>query len=168
MPYKFAYPRNDLPRVEGLTLPPLQEAVPGVPARNDLPTVEGLTLEQVFHPFVKCVVDPRSGDLILTPFEEQEAPEAGTEAPPVDWEALAIGLLVKNPGWTVQKVADYVGVHRGTLHRSHMFMAFRDRIRAAGKQDFLADLPRGTKEIDPDDKRAGARLEAWCERDDDE
>jgi hypothetical protein len=75
---------------------------------------------------------------------------------------------VKNPGWTVQQVADRVGVHRGTLYRSRTFKAFRDRIQAAGKQDFLADLPRGTKEVDRDDPRAGASLEAWCEQDDDD
>jgi hypothetical protein len=113
-------------------------------------------------------LDPRTGALIRCPVEEQEDPEADTEAPPIDWEALAIGLLVKNPGWTGQQVADRVGVHRGTLYRSDIFRAFRALIRAAGKQDFLADLPRGAKEFDPDDPRAGARLEAWCERDDDD
>ena len=165
---RSAYPRNVLPRVEDLTIRPPHWPGDRTTAFYVLPRVEGLTIEQLGTPSGNWVVDPRSGTVIPAPQTEQEAPEAGTEAPPVDWEALAIGVLVKNPGWTIQKVADYVGVHRGTLYCSPLFKAFRDRIRAAGKQDFLADLPRGTKEVDPDDKRARTRLEAWCERDDDE
>jgi hypothetical protein len=107
---------------------------------------------------------PRSADLLLTPVVEQRA----TEAPAEDWEILATAIQVKHPEWPARLIARCVGVHRGTLYRSRMFTAFRDRMREAGKQDFLVDLPRGTKEVDPDDKRAGARLEAWSERDDDE
>ena len=138
--------------------------------RNVLPWGEGLTIEQLGTPSlgVQLVVDPISGDLILTPVAEQEAQEAGTEAPPVDREALAIGVLVKNPGWTAQKIADYVGINRGSLYRYPTFLACWDWIRENGKQAFRAGLPRGTKEFDPDDPRAGARLEAWCERDDDD
>jgi hypothetical protein len=140
------------------------------PPRNVLPTVEGegLTIEQLGTPFLNWVVDPRSGTVIPAPVEEQEDQEAGEEAPAEDWEILAIAVLVKHPEWTVQQVAEHVGVHRGTLYRGRRLKAFRDRIRAAGKQDFLADLPRGSREVDPDNKRAGARVEAWCERDDDE
>ena len=138
--------------------------------RNVLPWGEGLTIEQLGTPSlgVQLVVDPISGDLILTPVEAQEAPEAGTEAPPVDREALAIGVLVKTPGWTVQQIADRVGVHRGSLYRYPTFLACWDWFRAAGKQEFLAGLPRGTKEFDPDDPRAGAQLEAWRERHEEE
>jgi hypothetical protein len=136
---------------------------------DDRPTIEDVARQHASktlgHQWVP--VYPRSGTLILTPVEEQRATEAVKEGPPADWEALAVGMLVKNPEWSVQQVADCVGVHRGTLYRSRLFKAFRDRIRAAGKQELLADLPRGTKEVDHDDKRAGARLEA-CERDDDE
>jgi hypothetical protein len=145
--------------------------------RNDYDTPEDLALQKVAALELQEARDkgwgqwvpvyPHSGTLTLTPAVEQRATEAGEKAPK-DWEFLALAVMAKYPEWPARLVARCVGVHRGTLYRSRLFKAFRDRIRAAGKQDLLADLPRGTKEVDPDDKRAGTRLEAWSERDDDE
>jgi hypothetical protein len=134
---------------------------------HDRPTVEDAARQQ--QAFDESggqwvPIYPRSADLILTPVVEQGA----TEVPAKDWEILATAIQVKHPEWPTRVIARCVGVHRGTLYRSRMFRAFRDRMREAGKQGFLVDLPRGTKEVDPDDKRAGSRLEAWSERDDDE
>jgi hypothetical protein len=185
MLYEVAFRLNDCPTVEELTPAGRRAATPARSEATlykidfrlkDPPTREEIIQELMTEAFDESggqwvpvyLRHIPSGVLLLTPAEQPEAPEAGKEAPPVDWEALAIGVLVKNPGWTVQQVADHVGVHRGTLYRSSTFKAFRARIRAGGKQEFLRDLPRGTKEVDPDDPRAGARLEAWCERDDDD
>jgi hypothetical protein len=94
---------------------------------------------------------------------EEEFPETEEESYPVGWQELALGVAVMHPDWTAQQIADAVGVNRGTLYRSRLFRLFRKRFREHGRLDFLADLPRGAKQFDPDNERAGAQLEAWDE-----
>jgi len=80
------------------------------------------------------------------------------------WEAVALGVLARNPDWTVQQIADEVGVHRGTLYRSELFTQAREKLKLLGKQAFLADAPRGKKSLDKTDHESQQVFEAWDEK----
>jgi hypothetical protein len=79
----------------------------------------------------------------------------------IDPEALAIGLLLKHPDWSVAQIAAAVGVHRGTLHRWPTFRVLQAKVLAAARADFQADLPRGRKQAADDGAGAAGDLEAW-------
>ena len=98
-------------------------------------------------------------------FEEEREPESDEERIIIDREALAIGIMAKNPGWSVQQIADHVGVNRGTLYRAKHFKACLEVIRESDKKALKASLPRGVKEVDRGDKTARAQLDAWYEDD---
>lgn len=66
--------------------------------------------------------------------------------------ARALGVLVQNPGWTVERIAESVGTSREYLSSLHKFKAARKAIKEAGK----ANVPHGAKSADGD-------LEAWDE-----
>ena len=99
-------------------------------------------------------------------FEEEREPESDEERIIIDREALAIGILAKHPDWSVQQIADCVGVNRGTLYRAKSFKIFLDVMRESDQKAFLASLPRGVKEVDRGNKRAPTQLDAWHEDDD--
>src|SRR5262245_28892436 len=51
----------------------------------------------------------------------------------VDQEALAIGILLTHQDWSMGRIADTVGVHRGTLNRWEQFRRIQKTLLALAK-----------------------------------
>jgi hypothetical protein len=67
--------------------------------------------------------------------DESTSPKRG------GWIAKAISALLEHPDWTVQRIAQEVGVSRWTLSKHERFREARDAITAAGKAE-LRRSPR--------------------------
>jgi hypothetical protein len=72
-------------------------------------------------------------------------------------ECLAIGMLMQHPEWNKTRIADAIGVHRGSLYRMPEFLRICAMIEELG----IRDMPKGTKIVSRDDPKAPSGLEAW-------
>jgi hypothetical protein len=85
--------------------------------------------------------------------------------PAIDGETHALAVLAKNPDWTDKQIAKAVGINRTSLYRYEKFKLARKLCKGARQQELRNKRPRGTRTVDPHNKRASAHLEAWQEPD---
>lgn len=78
-----------------------------------------------------------------------------------NWQALALGLQLMHPDWTVTQIAEEVGVCRATLYRSWWFATYRAAMHKLSLEDRVSRMPRGGLTGGDDEAGSDGHFEAW-------
>ncbi len=74
---------------------------------------------------------------------------------------IAVALLLQNPDWSIERIANKMGVNRTTPYKWKRFMDVFHLMKEQRKKEFYESLPQGSKNISKSRWGKEKNIEAW-------